>query len=139
MSEEKRKWLVGLDATQLKYLTSQMKRKKNRILQEEEKRVTGTDIPEIALVDRLLDALEEAKKSSIRVKFGWNLFSQPFTCARCQKEFENTRDHFSLLLRLEVLGAMMDFPICPACVEKYGLFEGEVTIRNNRSHYIGIA
>jgi len=93
--EVPKQFLLGLDATQLKYLLG--------ILREKEGQLPETAIQEIALVNGIADALEESEKSFIRVKFGWNLNSQSYICARCRKEFDNTPDNFSLSLRLEIL------------------------------------
>ena len=77
----------------------------------------------------------------IRVKVGLNMYNQRFTCSCCSKTFEGGTmgPAPSLYLRLFAEGDVV-IAICPSCVERIGLFEGEIDLDvDNPSHLIGVA
>lgn len=79
---------------------------------------------------------ETASEPSLRVKLGYNIYSNEMTCARCRRRFVGE----GVYLRLEQKGKTVDIPVCGDCLDRYRLVEGMIDFKeDNPSFPIGIA
>ena len=76
-----------------------------------------------------------------RIKFGLNPYSQEFWCAHCNQKFLNAPEDHNIFVELEIDGKIVQFPICPKCMQLNALFETQWLdlSKNDASHPIGIA
>jgi hypothetical protein len=74
--------------------------------------------------------------TSLRLKFGRNPYTSELACAHCRRRFAGS----GLYARLEHANKIVDVPVCPVCVRRFGLFEGEIDLgRDSASRPIGLA